>query len=271
MDLSNAKGNKVSEVANLTRYAATVYVPVGTEGITKTNVFYCDEDGDIVLDELEIDGSNKENLSIPCNFTASNITINRSFKQGEPHTLYLPFAMDAHKYGDFYTFNKYSGDKVTFSKVEAEKTEPNTPYLFIPSEGYEKIEIVETTQGLATPAATEPADNYAGLVGVYNKKEFSTEEVAAMIYYGWANNKFLRAGNGASVSACRAYLKLPAAASGAPASLSISLDGDDTTAIADIINAGNNGNAPAYNLQGQCVGNSYKGVVIRNGKKMIFR
>ncbi|MFS6553974.1 hypothetical protein VPJ68_00405, partial [Parabacteroides distasonis] len=72
---------------------------------------------------------------------------------------------------------------------------------------------------------------------------------------------------------CRAYLKLPAKVAGrAPASLSVKFDGDGTTGISTIkSDADGDTEAPAYNLQGQRVGAGYKGLVIKNGRKVIVK
>lgn len=205
-------------------------------------------------------------LSVPHTFTANKITINRNFTENNPHTLYLPFEMSVTDYGTFYTYKDYSGDKVTFSEIEGENTEVNMPYLFVPNKDG-VIEITTPTEVSTTP--TESTESEIGLVGVYEKKTFTESEANAKIYYGWAEGEFKRAGEGAKVDACRAYLKLPAS-SLAPARLSVSFDDDGTTGIGTIDNADSD-ITPAYNLQGQRVYRNYRGLVIKNGKKIINR
>lgn len=63
-----------------------------------------------------------------------------------------------------------------------------------------------------------------------------------------------------------AYLALTVSTGGTGAKDFIPVDG--TTAI-ELVDTANEVAAPAYNLQGQRVGNDYKGVVIVNGKKVI--
>lgn len=117
------------------------------------------------------------------------------------------------------------------------------------------------------------ADANGRFIGVYEKKTFTKDEADAGIYYGWADGKFKRAGEGAKVDACRAYLKLPAKVAGrAPASLSVKFDGDGTTGIGTAkSNADGGAEAPMYNLQGQRVGAGYKGLVIKNGRMVIVK
>jgi len=53
--------------------------------------------------------------------------------------------------------------------------------------------------------------------------------------------------------------------------LPISVEGVQTTAIEDLKASAGNTDAPTYNLAGQRVDASYKGVVIRNGRKFVRR
>lgn len=216
-------------------------------------------------------------------FMASKITINRNFETDKLYTLYMPFAMSATAHGTFYTYDSYDTEnsKVNFMAVKEPETTtlPNTPYLFKPAGAL--------NAGIVIEAETEVSDNNSqldaaepvesGLVGVYRKKLFTEEEQNQMVYYCWANGdkNFYRVGNGARVDASRAYLKFVAPdGSGAPARLSASFDDGGTTGIssaADGDGENTGAAAPAYNLQGQRVGTGYKGIVIRNGKKIIVK
>ena len=128
--------------------------------------------------------------------------------------------------------------------------------------------------------------NTGEFIGVYEKLTFTDKFLADNSdynFYGWTSNTdgngyFRKAGAGASVAACRAYIKLAKGGAGigsAPARLSVEFDDGETTGI-DTIGTAKSGadggaDAPMYNLQGQRVGSGYKGVVIKNGKKMIVR
>jgi hypothetical protein len=64
----------------------------------------------------------------------------------------------------------------------------------------------------------------------------------------------------------RAYVKLPAATARA---LTIVYDDENTTGVKNVKNTMAEGSNEIYNLSGQRVGKDYKGVVIKNGRKMI--
>lgn len=72
---------------------------------------------------------------------------------------------------------------------------------------------------------------------------------------------------GFTVGAGTAYLSVPTAEAGSK--LFIGFDGDTATAIETIGKADTHADAPAYNLAGQRVNNGYKGIVVRNGRKVV--
>lgn len=283
-EVANIDFSKIK--TELGSYRPLTYVPEGTTGVDENmeNVVVGEICKHLVID---YDGTknNQLLLSVPYGFTAEKITINRDFVAGNPHTLYLPFTMDADAkaYGTFYTYGGYDNGTVTFNELTDATTTVNTPYLFKPKEsgtividGGITVE-PNTTQGEAqidneTNNETD-ADANGRFIGVYEKKTFTKDEADAGIYYGWADGKFKKAGENAKVDACRAYLKLPAKVAGrAPASLSVKFDGDGTTGISTIkSDADGDTEAPAYNLQGQRVGADYKGLVIKNGRKVIVK
>ena len=65
----------------------------------------------------------------------------------------------------------------------------------------------------------------------------------------------------------RCYVTLPAAVGAR--SLSIVFDDGETTGIADVKGKKEDVRSDIFNLSGQRVGKDYKGVVIKNGRKMI--
>jgi hypothetical protein len=90
---------------------------------------------------------------------------------------------------------------------------------------------------------------------------------------GLSNGEFHPYSAAGTLAAGKAYLQVPTAqmpTGGNNARLYIVLDGE-ATGIANVdVNANDNfDNAPMYNLAGQRVNKSYKGVVIVNGKKYI--
>lgn len=264
-------------------YRPLTYVPEGTKGVDDMENVVVGENCKRLVIDYDGTKNNQILLSVPYRFTAENITINREFVADNPHTLYLPFTMDAKTYGTFYTYGGYDNGTVTFNELTDATTTVNTPYLFKPKasgtiviDGSITVE-ANTTQGEAqidneTNNETD-ADANGRFIGVYEKKTFTADEASKGIYYGWANGKFMKAGENAKVDACRAYLQLPEKTAGkAPASLSVKFDGDGTTGISTAkSNADGGTDVPMYNMQGQRVGASYKGLVIKNGRKVIVK
>ena len=85
-----------------------------------------------------------------------------------------------------------------------------------------------------------------------------------------SDNKFYRALGTETMKPMRAVFRPVTAA--AAKGLSFSIDGGEATGISAITADGSiivNDKAPMYNLAGQRVSDSYKGVVIQNGKKFI--
>lgn len=103
---------------------------------------------------------------------------------------------------------------------------------------------------------------------------FSSEFNDMSRLYYISGGQVKHATNSLTVAPLRAYLEGPAF-SGAQ-SIAIRLDGGDATLIewtecSDEVDANANANANIYNLQGQQVVDGYKGIVIRNGKKVLMK
>ncbi|MDE6369393.1 MAG: DUF285 domain-containing protein [Muribaculaceae bacterium] len=238
----------------------------GGDPDNKTNLVIGDECENLVIN-YGTTTNNQLRLKIPHTFTANNVTVNRSFTNDRPYTLYLPFEMDASQYGTFYTGGKFNeaDNMVYFTRLTEEKTTPNAPYMFLPDKDFTAGITIE---GPVTVEVTPDDTETDGLNGVYEKKEFTAGDVAQKIYYGWANGEFCWAEEGAKVDACRAYFKLPAsAAAKAPARLKANFGDYHTTGITEIDREDGDTAPAAYNISGQRVGSGYRGVVIKNGQK----
>ena len=92
--------------------------------------------------------------------------------------------------------------------------------------------------------------------------------------YGLATVKgqdgFYKASNGKTIPAKCAYLEVKNSAN--PAKFySLGDHSGSTTGITSVKNEAAGNNAPMYNLAGQLVDKSYKGIVIKNGKKIVLK
>lgn len=202
----------------------------------------------------------------------SNVSYDRVFTKDRPSTVCLPFALTAKELanvGKAYTLSAVSGSKATFTPAAA--IEAYKAYLLIPSADGKLLEEIAATKDIAnapTEAKTSVSGSYSFVGTLQAKKSVKTE---GMEVYGFSANegKFVRAGNKASIDAFRAYISVPSTALSTAASRSIDIDFGGTTGINEIQNAHSSSAAATYDVAGKRVDKNYKGVVIRNGKKMI--
>ncbi len=260
-----------STIVKLLPQNALVYVPANTTvDKDRANVVVGGTCQHFVINLGDVE-HNQNVLNIPYEFAANKVTVNRKFSEGKPHSLYLPFSVSARDFGTFYTYAGYTDTSVQFNPLaeSTTSTSPNTPYMFIPSADYDNGIVVNGDVTITvTPEQTE-ADGY---IGVYEKKIFTKEDENSSRYYGWAENEFRRAGERASVDACRAYLRLPEqATNNAPTRIAAKFGDNVLTGISDINSEATTGDSPAYNLNGQRVSDNYNGIIIKDGKKIINR
>lgn len=204
--------------------------------------------------------------------TGSKVSYDRTFTQGQPCTVCLPFALTAEELasvGKAYTLSAVSGSKATFTPAAA--IEAYTPYLLIPSADGKLLEEIAAAKVIAdVPAAakTSVSGGYSFVGTLQAMKSVKTDGVEV---YGFSaqNGKFVRASEQASIDAFRAYISVPSTALSTAASRSIDLDFGGTTGINEIQNAQSSSAAATYDVAGKRVGKNYKGVVVSNGKKMI--
>lgn len=202
----------------------------------------------------------------------SKISYDRNFIQDQPSTVCLPFALTAEELanvGKAYTLSAVSGSKATFTPVTA--IEAYKPYLLIPSADGKLLENIAATKDIAdvpAEAKTSVSGSYSFVGTLQAKKSVKTEGVEV---YGFSANegKFVHASDKASIDAFRAYISVPSTAHSTAASRSIDIDFGGTTGINEIQNAHSSSAAATYDVAGKRVDKNYKGVVIRNGKKMI--
>ena len=96
----------------------------------------------------------------------------------------------------------------------------------------------------------------------------------AVAVYGLATvngqDGFYKAFNGKTIPATCAYLEVANSASSVKC-FSLGDHSGSTTGITSVKNEAAGNNAPMYNLAGQLVGKGYKGIVIKNGKKIVLK
>lgn len=236
----------------------------------------------IVLDELS--------TTAPANATGVDVTVKRTINANEWSTICLPFAMtnaqmktafgDDVKLADFDgTDPVYEGDDCTdilVSFTEATAIEANHPYLIkVGSDMTEfSVENVDITPD--EDEAYIEFDNgksgsrrvvYSGFYGTY-KAQTTVPEYCLFLN----GNKFYYSSGATKMKAYRAYFEfLDILSDVENASAKVTFF-DGTTEITNVnLNDNINEDAPRYNLAGQKVSKSYKGIVIQNGVKRIVK
>lgn len=195
----------------------------------------------------------------------ANVTLNRTLKAGKWNTLVLPFAVSADEvkaqFGDGVEVAEYSntdGEEINFSSTEDIKA--NVPVLIKPTTV--SAENTYTFDGV-TLVAGEPKTTGVSydFVGSYKPYNLATDNYMLYNNQWWKNEE----GDNYKVNAFSAYVQ--ATTPEAAKQLTLVIDGQTTGLKLNTVTGNIEGET--YNMAGQRVANSYKGLVIKNGKKFI--
>jgi hypothetical protein len=200
------------------------------------------------------------------------VTFSRTFNSNAWNSLVLPFALTADQltaaFGSNAKFAKYTGTTeqsdgtYTLNFETVTSTEANVP-VFV----WGATDAVYTAEGVTVvkaDATSTPSGASYSFTGSYDKTTAKESD-----WFIASDNKFYEAAGTESVKPTRAVFRAVATTTQAK-SLSFAIDG--TTTAINAINGNSivlDSKAPMYNLSGQRVNSSYKGVVIQNGKKFI--
>ena len=232
------------------------------------------------------------------NFTANNLTYSRTFNNTNWQPLYVPFAISYDKWKDKFdvaainNFHEYSDDEtgeivrteLEVRLVKDHTLKPNHPYLIRAkkADNYNPQEI-----NLSTKKMYKSDENSIVCSSVERKYTFTGtyQDVTGMKtkdYIFLSGGKLCRATDGnVKLSAQRWYLKIESLDSqfgdysnvGVKAmEFDIKLLDDEATDIDEITVTRTplrNSSEAIYNLNGIRVNDSYKGIVIKNGKKVL--
>lgn len=148
-----------------------------------------------------------------------------------------------------------------------------------------KIEEGVVPAGKAVLLKGTPGKSYELTIGEGDEAKFDTDlkvsdgtatssEKTAVAVYGLATvngqDGFYKASNGKTIPAKCAYLEVANSANPAKC-FSLGDHSGSTTGITSVKNEAAGNNAPMYNLAGQLVDKGYKGIVIKNGKKIVLK
>lgn len=212
----------------------------------------------------------------------ANVTLQRTLEASHWNSFCVPFALDKDQvtqyFGEGTQLRTYEGNCndniVYFTTVD--NIEAGKPYIMKPGNAVVQNPTFEGVSMVATgldengnPQAVGDASTVQ-MKGIYNHVTLVQDKTN--IYIG-AGNKFYYP---ADAEACqmnglRAYFIVPEGTD--IKKLRANLDGA-TTSLGEIFDTEEN-NAPVYNLQGQCVGNSLStlksGIYVQNGKKVVVK
>lgn len=213
----------------------------------------------------------------------ANVTLQRTLSKDYWNTFCVPFALDAEQvtqyFGEGTQLRTYEGrcenNIVYFATVD--NIEAGKPYIMKPGNAVVKNPTFEGVSMVATgldengnPQAVGDASTVQ-MKGIYNQILLKTDRTELFLgdndlFYYPSDDVAAR-----TIGGLRAYFivpqgtdikKLRANLDGTPTSLSTIFDTEES-------------NAPVYNLQGQCVGNSLRalknGIYIQNGKKVVVK
>ncbi|MBQ9232026.1 MAG: hypothetical protein IJ190_12760 [Prevotella sp.] len=190
---------------------------------------------------------------------------NRQFTAEQTATVWLPFeltAAEAAEAGTFYELNAATSTTLTFKEVST--PEAYKPYIFVAKESGTPFSEMKSKTIVAPTTCSYTVGDYT-FVGTMG----DIKAPAGAYGFNNENGNFSQVteANAVSIAPFRAYI---IATGGAAArDLDIVIDGL-STGISEAKKAQSTDSA-IYNLNGQRVSADYKGVVIKNGKKVVMK
>lgn len=213
----------------------------------------------------------------------ANVTLQRTLSKDYWNTFCVPFALDAEQvtqyFGEGTQLRTYEGNcnnnTVYFATVD--NIEAGKPYIMKPGNAVVQNPTFEGVSMVATgldengnPQAVGDASTVQ-MKGIYNQILLKTDKTELFLgdndlFYYPIDDIDAR-----TIGGLRAYFIVPQDTD--IKKLRANLDGTPTSL--DTIFDTEESNAPVYNLQGQCVGNSLRalksGIYIQNGKKVVVK
>ena len=200
--------------------------------------------------------------------TPKHVSYQRVFTASQPVTICLPFALTAQEVsaaGSFYVLDSWDGHDISFVPVTA--TEAYTPYLFVPSSsGMLFADLGEKEIKYTELVPVVKGD--VGMYGVMERTDVASGDDVSVYGYLEDDGQFVKV-KSAHVNPFRAYITLPQSASANVSTLGVVLTGSE--GIAQPSSVCPSSQAAGYSLMGTRVGKGYKGIVVRNGKKVIVK
>ena len=206
-------------------------------------------------------------------YTSDKASLNRTFTANKWTSVCLPVTLEVSSLLGTPVVKKmesYDDTEGTITLADVTTMEKGKPYMIksgSDSQLFGNVSISDSESATESEAGSFVSGNMS-MKGTYQDKVVSSTDTET--YYGFSGGSFIGVTKGGTgrVKSFRAYLELK----GSAGSRSISIDGEGTTSIDEIIED-DQYDSPIYNLQGVKMGNGHraKGVYIRNGKKEIYK
>lgn len=235
----------------------------------------------LIPKEYTMDETKTKNVIEDCAY--ANVTLQRTLSKDYWNTFCVPFALDAEQvaqyFGEGTQLRTYEGNCnnniVYFATVD--NIEAGKPYIMKPGNAVVQNPTFEGVSMVATgldengnPQAVGDASTVQ-MKGIYNQILLTADKTELFLgdndlFYYPIDDIDAR-----TIGGLRAYFIVPQGTD--IKKLRANLDGTPTSL--DTIFDTEESNAPVYNLQGQCVGNSLRalksGIYIQNGKKVVVK
>ena len=261
-----------------------VYMPAAYDNIGETNVIV-DKGGQFKTEKFHLIDS--LDYLVPYAFEANQIANTRKLAVSKvPHTVCLPYSMALPAGAVAYQLSKRDANKLVFEEVTSSNMEALHLYLVVVDGNQAQGQVDHITLDSYKHGAPQPVPASTGIrmeqddVPGYSirgtLKAISNKEAADLgAYILQSDGKWhpvTTAKTEGRILPFRAYL-LPSARHGAaPIEMSLISSNGDVTGIDTIQTIDRNGNSRYYDLQGREIdGSSAKGLVIKNGKKVIIK
>lgn len=235
----------------------------------------------LIPKEYTLDETKTKNVIEDCAY--ANVTLQRTLEASHWNSFCVPFALDAEQvaqyFGEGTQLRTYEGrcenNIVYFATVD--NIEAGKPYIMKPGNAVVQNPTFEGVSMVATglddngnPQAVGDASTVQ-MKGIYNQILLNTDKTELFLgdndlFYYPIDDIDAR-----TIGGLRAYFIVPQGTD--IKKLRANLDGTPTSL--DTIFDTEESNAPVYNLQGQCVGNTLRalksGIYIQNGKKVVVK
>ena len=261
-----------------------VYMPAAYDNIGETNVIV-DKGGQFKTEKFHLIDS--LDYLVPYAFEANQIANTRKLAVSKvPHTVCLPYSMVLPAGAVAYQLSKRDANKLVFEEVTSSNMEALHLYLVVVDGKQAQGQVDHITLDSYKYGAPQPVPASTGIrmeqddVPGYSirgtLKAISNKEAADLgAYILQSDGKWhpvTTAKTEGKILPFRVYLLQSARHGAAPIEMSLIGNNGDVTGIDTIETIDRNGNSRYYDLQGREIdGRSAKGLVIKNGKKVIIK